>query len=69
MRVVRGLGHKDAIGLGGGFDEVVGSHVDHDFCAGDDLDLEFVLELAERLLILIESVVTSRENTSFPLQG
>lgn len=29
------------------FDEVVASGVGHDFCAGQDLDMEFLLELAK----------------------
>ena len=49
MGVLRWLRHEHAVRVGGRLDEVVGAHVSHDLGAGEDLDVELLLQLAQRL--------------------
>ena len=43
------LRDQDAVGVAGGLQEVVRSHVCHDLRARENLDIEFLLELVESL--------------------
>lgn len=49
MRVIRGLGDKNPVRRVGGLDEVMRAYINHDLGAGQNLDIELLLQMVERL--------------------
>jgi hypothetical protein len=52
MRIVAWLRNQHGALAPGLFDEVMGTEIRHDFCSGEDLDMEFLLELMDLFLIV-----------------